>query len=442
MIRLSSLDVSQSQTHACILISFGPCFWFVPLCSCFLCTMIFHVSLDDFRPSLVFVLRLDIMHCHPPTAQCALDVACTGRAVVPSMEGLPNMVITGNKFPDFCKVKFGAPEEVPKIPKSIPKSSSNLLFLKAMVRLQESLGKWIWTYYVHFSGVLFRGSITRTKNWPPVKKENHSAYCETLVYASTRLKKSNTHNQLWNYMEASKNRDTPKWMVYNGKPYFQMDDLGVPLFLETSIYRKPVNGPSKSKVESFLKKPCHFLNQPKNSQAKSNVTQKCLQAVQFPRGSGWLSLLEKNTHTKKNTVSPITFPEFLIIFPHFWFFSHDLPWVSHHFPHRFWGFHHFPWVSHHFRTDLPHILFPNGPVHRPLDSSLTGSMEKNNRVTVDPSHWFIAMQNVTFLPIETRKAKCRISLDFRLWNKKTFSHPNRKCQGLQGLPFSDKRPMI
>ena len=25
----------------------------------------------------------------------------------------------------------------------------------------------------------------------------------------------------------------PKWMVYNGKPYEQMDDLGVPLFLET-----------------------------------------------------------------------------------------------------------------------------------------------------------------------------------------------------------------
>ena len=26
----------------------------------------------------------------------------------------------------------------------------------------------------------------------------------------------------------SKNRGTPKWMVYNGKPYFLMDDLGVP----------------------------------------------------------------------------------------------------------------------------------------------------------------------------------------------------------------------
>ena len=34
-------------------------------------------------------------------------------------------------------------------------------------------------------------------------------------------------------MGVSKNNGTPKWMVYNGKPYEQMDDLGVPLFLET-----------------------------------------------------------------------------------------------------------------------------------------------------------------------------------------------------------------
>jgi len=26
-------------------------------------------------------------------------------------------------------------------------------------------------------------------------------------------------------MDVSKNRGTPKWMVYNGKPYFLMDDL-------------------------------------------------------------------------------------------------------------------------------------------------------------------------------------------------------------------------
>ena len=39
------------------------------------------------------------------------------------------------------------------------------------------------------------------------------------------------------YMGVSKNRGTPKWMVYGGKPYLLMDDLGVPLFLETPIYK-------------------------------------------------------------------------------------------------------------------------------------------------------------------------------------------------------------
>ena len=36
-------------------------------------------------------------------------------------------------------------------------------------------------------------------------------------------------------MGVSKNRGTPKWMVYNGKPPIEMDDLGVTLFSETSI---------------------------------------------------------------------------------------------------------------------------------------------------------------------------------------------------------------
>jgi len=38
------------------------------------------------------------------------------------------------------------------------------------------------------------------------------------------------------HMGVSKNRGTPKWMVYNGKPPIKMDDLGVPLFSETSIF--------------------------------------------------------------------------------------------------------------------------------------------------------------------------------------------------------------
>jgi len=43
-----------------------------------------------------------------------------------------------------------------------------------------------------------------------------------------------TSNSL--YMGVSKNRDTPKWMVYMENP-IKMDDLGVPLFSETPIYR-------------------------------------------------------------------------------------------------------------------------------------------------------------------------------------------------------------
>ena len=35
------------------------------------------------------------------------------------------------------------------------------------------------------------------------------------------------------YMGVSKYSGTPKWMVYNGKPYYKMDDLGVPKFTET-----------------------------------------------------------------------------------------------------------------------------------------------------------------------------------------------------------------
>ena len=32
------------------------------------------------------------------------------------------------------------------------------------------------------------------------------------------------------YMGVSKNRGTPKWMVYNGT-FIKMDDLGVPLYI-------------------------------------------------------------------------------------------------------------------------------------------------------------------------------------------------------------------
>ena len=37
------------------------------------------------------------------------------------------------------------------------------------------------------------------------------------------------------HLDVSKNRGTPKWMVYNGSNPIKIDDLGIPLYLETSI---------------------------------------------------------------------------------------------------------------------------------------------------------------------------------------------------------------
>ena len=72
---------------------------------------------------------------------------------------------------------------------------------------------------------------------------------------------------MWSFqlqMGVSKNRGTPKWMVYNGKPYEQMDDLGgFQLFLETpQLYNtktwfplhpatRPIFESSKNSFDSF-----------------------------------------------------------------------------------------------------------------------------------------------------------------------------------------------
>ena len=44
---------------------------------------------------------------------------------------------------------------------------------------------------------------------------------------------------LYIYMDVSKNRGTPKWMVKIMEKPIKMDDLGVPLFSETSISIQP-----------------------------------------------------------------------------------------------------------------------------------------------------------------------------------------------------------
>ena len=45
-----------------------------------------------------------------------------------------------------------------------------------------------------------------------------------------------TNSDVYIYMLVSKNRSTPKWMVEIMENPIKVDDLGVPLFSETSIY--------------------------------------------------------------------------------------------------------------------------------------------------------------------------------------------------------------
>ena len=55
------------------------------------------------------------------------------------------------------------------------------------------------------------------------------------------------------YMGVSKNRGTPKWMVKIMENPIKMDDLGVPLFLETPIFLAFLAGNSRlSRVGNFV----------------------------------------------------------------------------------------------------------------------------------------------------------------------------------------------
>ena len=52
-------------------------------------------------------------------------------------------------------------------------------------------------------------------------------------------------------MGVSKNNGTPKWIVYKGKPYEQLNDVGVPLFLETPIFLLPSYKTKKKNVKKL-----------------------------------------------------------------------------------------------------------------------------------------------------------------------------------------------
>lgn len=169
------------------------------------------------------------------------------------------------------------------------------------------------------------------------------------------------------------------------------------------------------KLKSFLKKPCHFLNV--NQKLPGKIQRNPKMSASCPIGRQWLlSLLEE-----KNIFLSLSFSAF---------------------SHRFLGF--FPTTYPEFLIILPQI-FPTFYSQMDLVIDLW-TVASQVQWKKQPGHCrskSLILAVLCNVPAnwnsEKKTAKCRVSLDFRLWNKKTFSHPNRKCQG---LPFSDKRPMI
>ena len=93
-------------------------------------------------------------------------------------------------------------------------------------------------YVFYYRSYIKAGDFQSTSQWQlPKGMENLSTrgLCRRASPASMVRDGGNGH---WNQLiwEVSINGGTPKSMVYNGKSY-RKDDLGVPLFQETSIWR-------------------------------------------------------------------------------------------------------------------------------------------------------------------------------------------------------------
>ena len=80
-----------------------------------------------------------------------------------------------------------------------------------------------------YGGVFSPCMVYTQKGIPTV--ESGFKWAFFFVFLTCKIHSHNSYN-----MGVSKNWGIPKWMVFNGKPYEQMDDLRVPLFLETPIY--------------------------------------------------------------------------------------------------------------------------------------------------------------------------------------------------------------
>ncbi len=88
--------------------------------------------------------------------------------------------------------------------------------------------------FVRFSGMAHGYNNSRA---PKAQRWQHSGEVGSLnLWGSVDVLGWNDADMCYDLIDVSKNMETPKWIVYNGNPFlYKVDDLGVPLFLETSI---------------------------------------------------------------------------------------------------------------------------------------------------------------------------------------------------------------
>ena len=128
---------------------------------------------------------------------------------------------------------------------------------------------WKMSFFLKSWGLLPCANCYR--EWRPrqfqiIRSEKH--------YRSPKDAGSRYHQGSIPYMGVSKNRSTPKWMVYNGKPYEQMDDLGgPPLFLGWHPYKPfPFGVGKKPLTWNLLSYDLYTLNAKKPGQRLSALS--------------------------------------------------------------------------------------------------------------------------------------------------------------------------
>ena len=133
---------------------------------------------------------------------------------------------------------------------------------------------WLWNITPpSFSNACLANKLAHQIVW----HLNHSQKCLRVTNMASSIPIANkitsefNENTAHRSMGVSKNSGTPKWMVYNGNP-MKMDDLGIPLFLETPKYLEILFGVFNA---THLKKYARQIGNKSSPSSGVNIKNRC-----------------------------------------------------------------------------------------------------------------------------------------------------------------------